>query len=328
MDVAVSSTVVESVGRATVGWASIEGLFGPVTRRLVKEEVSMNSPSVFSYIDYIAFLRDWFAARKSVEPSYSYGVFARSAGCSKAALANVINGSRSPRASTLDAFARAMELTAPERNYLGLLVELASAPDTATRLDVMKRLLAVDRYGQIRRAEATPSADIERYLAHWWIPAIREMAGLPGFRADPDWIAERMNPPITPTQAEEALTALFELDFLGRNKTGDVEVQQIRFATAERATGDAVARFHREEIPTLLAGLDVSHHAEQHVMTATITLDPAMVPEAKARLHAAVEQLATMGDAREPQSPGRVFQVAIQLLPVTTTFGETGESAE
>lgn len=277
----------------------------------------MSVPSVYAYLDFRAFLKDWFDDRKRTDPDYSYAAFAEAGGCSKAALANVIGGTRTPRAESLDAFARAMTLRPPERTYLGLLVELATAEDLSTRRDVMEKILASERYQRMRLAENHSGEDASRYLEHWYIPVIREMGGLPGFHDDPAWIASRLTPPIRPEQASAALETLFELGFLARGEDGRVRQREIRFRTEPETVQGAAAHFHRVVIPTLLGTVDATRGNTQHLLAATVALDPSMLPEAKARLNAALEHLVTMADAAVEPDGRRVYQVAIQLLPVT-----------
>lgn len=277
----------------------------------------MSSPSVFAYLDFRAFLRDWLDARKLAEPGYSYAAFAAAGDCSKSTLANVISGTRSPRPETLDAFARAMGLSATERNYLGLLADLASATTIEERRGVLDRILSAERYQRVRIAESELDDDAFQFLEDWHIPAIHELVGMDGFREDPDWIAAILRPRIDPTRAREALELLLDLGFIRRDEDGRLEQQAIRFRTRQEAQPTAAARYHREVIPDLLSRLDTSKAAEQHLLAAILTLPPELLPEAKARLNKVLEQLVTLADDRPAKGPQRIYQFAIQLLPVS-----------
>lgn len=280
----------------------------------------MDLPSVFAYLDYRSFLRDWFEARKRQDATYSHGRFAREAGCSRSTLSNVIAGNRTPRADTLDAFARAMNLDPAERNYLGLLVDLTAAQDLDSRREAMDRILASERYKQVRVAENESDSTVFRYVEHWYVPAVRELAGLPGFRADPEWIAHQLRPRISVDQARDALERLFELDFLRRTGDGRVEPQEVRFRT-EATAQSAIMHFHRDQVPALLRHVRLEDHALQHLVASTIVLPDSMLPEVKARLDTLVEQLATLADAAPRDQGARVFQLAVQLLAISEEVG-------
>ena len=277
----------------------------------------MAPPSVFSYLDHRDFLRDWIAYRKRSTPRYSYAMFARAGGCSKAAIANVVSGARMPRPQTLDAISLAMGLGPEERNYLGLIVEHAAAPDVRTRRAVLDRMMASERYRQVRQAESYSDLDMFRYFEHWYVPAIRELATLPGFRSDPEWVAGALRPPIRVDEAVAALDTLFDLGLLERRQDGGVDVSEPRLRTRPEALQRAANHFHKVAIPELLRKLDSDLAPEQHVMAATLCVAPDTVDECKARIGNLVEQLATLADDKAVAGPHRVYQLAVQFVPVS-----------
>lgn len=277
----------------------------------------MTLPEVFAYVDHRAFLRDWFHAKKTLDPEYSYAAFARDGGCSKSALANAISTTRTPRAATVDAFARAMDLSPNERNYLGRLVDLDKARTTEERVAIMNQLLENKHYGQLRDAEVETSEAIHHYLEHWWIPAIRELAKHPSFRPDPRWIAETMMPPITEQQARDALDVLERHDFIERQEDGTVQVLELRFASGPRTTQRAIADFHQTQVPAMLENLLLHESAERQVSTATLSLPPELVTQLKLELHNVIVKAGNLADAHSDTSSTRVYQLSLQMLPLT-----------
>lgn len=277
----------------------------------------MPPPRVTAYLDYRTFLRDWLAYQKREHPGYSYAAFAAAGGCSKAALANVLSGARNPRSDTLDAFARAMDLSPSDRNYLGLLAELDAAPDVSRRREVLERILSSDRTEQVRLVDTEPEADLFRYLEHWYVPAIRELAALRGFRDDPTWIADTLRPPISVEQAQQGLDVLFELGFLFRDETGGVSLREVRFRSSNETWAIAADHLHRNVMTQLIEGIDTNDAQIQHLLAATFTLSPDQVIEVKQRLNGVLEQLVTLGDDRSDDAPRAVYQLGFQLLPLS-----------
>ena len=86
----------------------------------------MDEPSIYRYLDYRAYLRDWFAARKAEDPSFSRREFARRAGrTSPGFLTEVMDGTRQLTAPTVAAVTHALGLSRAESTYFGSLVALA-----------------------------------------------------------------------------------------------------------------------------------------------------------------------------------------------------------
>jgi len=277
----------------------------------------MPPPRVTAYLDYRTFLQDWLAYQRREHPGYSYAAFAAAGGCSKAALANVLSGARNPRSDTLDAFARAMDLGPSDRNYLGLLAELDAAPDVSRRREVLERILSSDRTEQVRLVEAEPEADLFRYLEHWYVPAIRELAALRGFQDDPAWIAATLRPPISVDEAQQGLDLLFELGFLYRDEAGRVSLREVRFRSENETWARAADHLHRNVMTQLIEGIDTQDAPIQHLLAATFTLSADQLPEVKQRLNAVLEQLVTLGDDRSDDAPRAVYQLGFQLLPLS-----------
>jgi len=274
-------------------------------------------PDVFRYFDYREFLQDWFDARKRKEPGYSFARFAAAGGCSRSALPNVLRGARVPRSETLDAFARAMELTPTERNYLGLLVEYATAADVTTQRDVLLRMLQHERYGHRRRLEDHDESELFRFFEYWYVPAICMMSSIPGFREDPVWIADQLRPRIDPEQAQAALETLFDLGMVLRDDAGRLTRSERMFASETETWLRVAKHVHSVLMPDLLSQIDARHAKEQHLMALTLSVPLNQVEEFKARITKLTEQLDGMSEDPTATGPRRVYQLAVQLLPLS-----------
>ena len=71
--------------------------------------------------------------------------------------------------------------------------------------DVVPLTLEALQSGRGYRRAHTLELAHAAYHASWYVPAIREMAAAEGFRADPHWIARRLLPPISVSEASRAL---------------------------------------------------------------------------------------------------------------------------
>ena len=80
-------------------------------------------PSIFEYMDYREFLRDYYRWKKVLSPSFSYTVFAKKAGFgSKSFLPHVINGIRDLSRDSIFQIGEALGLDAKAMSYFEDLV--------------------------------------------------------------------------------------------------------------------------------------------------------------------------------------------------------------
>ncbi len=138
-------------------------------------------PSVFRYRDYRAFLRDYFAAQKRLNPRFSYRSFALRTGLGyHAHLQRVLNGTGDLSPALVARYAKALRLTPGEADYLAALV---SAGPAGVRV--------------VRRRESTERI-LETILVHHLLE--RKDA-----RTDPAWVARMTGGIVGEDRAREIL---------------------------------------------------------------------------------------------------------------------------
>src|ERR1700755_1809203 len=102
---------------------------------------------VFAYLDFRAFLRDHYAARKASGRGFSYRSFSRKAGLkSPNYLKLVIDGERNLSPDMAERFARACGLKDDEQRYFVDLVAFGQAATLSERNQHYARLTGFQRY--------------------------------------------------------------------------------------------------------------------------------------------------------------------------------------
>ena len=168
-------------------------------------------PDITAYLDYRAYLRDWFEARKAANPRFSHRAFVRRVGQkSPSLLSDVIARRRNLTPELTAAFATAMKLDDEDQRFFADLVALDQATSADERNEAFTRIAATRRFREARQVEG----DSFRYVAEWYYPAIRELAAREDFVDDPAWVARQLHPNITAAKARVALQALKDLGML------------------------------------------------------------------------------------------------------------------
>lgn len=275
-------------------------------------------PDLTRTLDYRAWLRDWFEAKKAANPRFSHRAFVRRVGQkSPSLLADVIARRRNLTPDLVEAFAEALGLDEEDSRLFADLVALDQAATPEERSDCFTRVSAHRRFREARRVEG----DSYRYLSSWFIPAVRELVRRPDFEADPDWIAPRLSPAITPAQAEEALEVLRSLGMLEETAQGWSQAEGA-VVTPREVAGLAVHNYHRGMLR--LAGEAITRHraAERHFMAVTTCIPESAIPALKAELNAMTERILELCDGAKGE-PARVFQVHLHAFPLSAPPEET-----
>lgn len=277
-----------------------------------QESTKPSLPDPFSYVDYRAFLRAWFDAKKALNPRYSHRAFVRRTGQkSPSLLADVIAGRRNLTATGLDGFVRALALSSSKETYFRDLVHLDQAATADERAEILDRILAARHFRQARTLEGASL----RYLTHWSYPAVHELAGCAGFKADPKWIAKQLDPRISVAQAREALEVLQELGLLVRSDEGALVQGDGSLVTPHQMQSLASFVYHRGMLARADNALALFRARERHFCGLTVSVPEAMIPKLKRELDQLQERLLSQCDAAD--NADRVLQINLQLFPLT-----------
>ncbi len=269
-------------------------------------------PNIFGYLDYRAYLRDYYEAAKAETRAFSYRYFSRKAGYSSPNfLKLVIDGQRNLSANSIDRFARALKLTATEKRFFADLVAFDQAADHEERNTAFEKISASRTFRSARRIDAA----FFDYLSHWYYPAIRELAARPDFRAEPEWVARQLLPSIKTDEARRALDLLFEFGLLTREDDGTIGRADVGLTTGHEVRSLAVANFHRQMLARAADSIELVSGDRRDVSAITACISRDTVAELKRRVHDFREQVMDLCAREEAREA--VYQLNIQLFPLS-----------
>lgn len=268
-------------------------------------------PDVFAYLDYRAYLRDTYTARKAENRGFSFRAFSLRAGlASPNHLKRVIDGERGLNAAMAERYAAALQLPAEEREAFLELVAFGEASTDAERNAALERLQANRGYRKAQRLQLAHAA----YHSTWYLPAIREMVAVQEFRPDPAWIARRLLPPIQPAEAEKAIAILLDLGLLTRTAEGGLAAVDTVLTTGPEVRGLHFRNYHRALLERAAAAMELVPAPQRDISALTFTADDAMLLDVKHRIQAFRRELIALLSSSHGT---RVVQLDIQLFPLS-----------
>jgi uncharacterized protein (TIGR02147 family) len=269
------------------------------------------SLTVYEYLDYRAFLRDAYRDLKAKQRGFSYRWFARRAGVvAPNFLKLVSDGKRNLTQPTARRFAEALGLDTQESVFFCNLVAFGQARTPAEKNSTYERLGAARGYRAVRSLERQ---DFE-YLSRWYYPAVHELVSVRGFREDPDWIAQRLIPPITPAQAREALALLGKLGFLRRDESGVLRRADPLLSTGPEVRSLAIGNFHRQMMERAARSIELVDREDRDISGLTLALSRESFRMFKQKIVALRAELLQLSG--EERAPTRVVQLNFQLFPL------------
>jgi uncharacterized protein (TIGR02147 family) len=293
-----------------------------MTKPTPKQARSGPSVNVFEFLDYRAFLRAYYAAEKERKPAFSHRFFSRQAGLkSPNFLKLVMDGERNLGNETVPKFVQAIGLTGEAAEFFANLVLFNQADTVAEKNRAFERISASRRFRSAKRIEG----DLFRYLSHWYYPAIRELAGRADFQENPKWIASRLRPKISETDAKSALNLLLSLGLLVRDEQSGKIVRGEPTLTTDHQTvrSLAVTNFHRQMLERASDSIETVKPLHRDLAALTVCVSPETAAVVKERIHRFREELTQICDA---DAKGNVvYQLNVQWFPLSAVPGEEDE---
>lgn len=266
---------------------------------------------VYDYLDYRAFLRDYYLRAKTVR-RLSYRGFSVRAGLhSPNYLKLVIEGKRNLTQPMARRFAKAISLDRDAIDYFLELVTFNQAVSSVEREASYARLTGFRCY---RLARPLDLAQTD-YHSNWYVPAVRELAASPAFREDARWIARSLLPPITPSEAAHALRILVDLKMLVRNEAGKLEQSDALVSTGAEAKGVHISRYHRVMMERASASIDLIPARDRDISSLTLCLGATGLSRLKERIARFRKELLELSVLEA--EPSQVIQANFQLFPLS-----------
>jgi uncharacterized protein (TIGR02147 family) len=249
---------------------------------------------------------------KILSSAHSLRALAYKAGVSAASLSLFMNGKYPLSDKTYTRLTLALELNTSEKNHLDLLREWKFGQTAEHKLRALNQLYRLSAFRRVYKNQIESS----QYLTHWLYVAIRELATIPGFILDAQWIQNRLTFKASPDQIKSALKFLIDQNFIHCDESG-------RVSTAERelkCEGDlflfSMSVYHRQMLELAKEALQNSASSERTIEGITLSLtqeDRDVLSKEWARLQEKAMRLSLASTGKGQQ----VFQIEFAMFPLS-----------
>ncbi len=272
--------------------------------------------SVFEYLDYREFLRDFYREQKHRHFYFSFRFLSQKTGIDPAHIARVFQCKRHLSEKSVASFVSLCKLTLEEKRYFEQLFSFNMAKTDRLASQAFEGLLSLTG---VKSKTIVP----EQYgfYTRWYYTAVRALIAMRRFTArDCTKIASMLNPAITARQAKEAVSLLFKLGLINKDKKGFLRVTEVHITTGEKWRSLAVRAFQEETLRLAHESLDRHAKEIRDISTVTIGIKRNKMDEIRQRISEFRKSIIHL--AEEDQSPDDVYQLNVQLFPLTDTLEE------
>ncbi len=276
-------------------------------------------PPLHTFEDYRAYLRATYEVLKKNNADFSFRYFAKRAGfTSPNFLKLVMDGKRNLSDLSARKVSSALKHGKRETKLFLLLVRFSQAPVGPDKEGFARDLLKLHA---IRQARPLAGAQFELY-SKWYFTPVRELVSTPDFDPDPEWIASRLDPPISPEEARHALALLETLGLIQKENATYIQSTPI-ITTGDRIASASLARWHRTLIEMAAGSIEKFPATTREVGAFTGALSDEGREKARKVLRKIRKELWAIAEQDEKKSRAQllkqeIYHFGFQMFPLSS----------
>ncbi len=269
-------------------------------------------PNIFEYTNFREYLKDYFKEAKKHNSRFSHRYLANKLGLSTPNLILlVMQGKRKLTQTVCFKLSRILSHTKKEALYFENMVMFIQAKTHDEKNKYFNTMTELRRNLKIARIEEQQY----EYYSNWYNPVIRELVVDPDFNDDFNALAKRTSPSITPAQAKRSVELLLKLGLIKKRGKCYIHTNPV-ISTEPEVNSLAVVNFHRKMANLSAESFDRHLRNERTITSCTVNICRESFHELKREI--ADLRKKALALAQNSSKPGRVYQMNIQLFPLST----------
>jgi uncharacterized protein (TIGR02147 family) len=276
--------------------------------------------SIFEYLDYRKYLRDFYDDKKRKNPRFSYQTWANSAGFrSKSLFPELISGKKNIGDDAVDSVARSIGLEGKTFAYFESLIAFNQAKTHEQKTRTWARLSEFNPRSFARLLVR----DQHDFYRQWYHHTVRELIAMNDIGDDWDRLAALVVPAITPRQAKASVALLLRLGLVVK-KGKRYELTDAVVTSGDEVRSVAVTEFHLQNLEVAKKAVTECPSMERDVSCVAAALSPQGYMAVKEEIRRFREKLVAIVEKDAKQD--RVYHVNIQLYPTSAGNREGTQS--
>jgi uncharacterized protein (TIGR02147 family) len=268
---------------------------------------------LFDYFDYQEFLRDYYEEKKRDNVYMSYRYLGQRLHLDPGFLLKVLQGKHHLAERSIPAVCSFFKFSDKESRYFEMLIRYNKAKTTADIKLYFERLMS------LRDCRARPIEESQyAFYQKWYHSAIHALLLIYAFKGGFKKLASLLTPSITAKQAEESIRLLTRIGMVKRGEDGVYRPADAFVTSGEKWHSAAIRDFQRETINLSSQSLDLHAKEIRDISTVTVAVSAKDLPEIRERIRQFRQSILTLENDNPPDT---VYQVNIQVIPVTQTLG-------
>lgn len=272
-----------------------------------------NKINIYDYSDYRKFLQEFYELEKSLDPTFSYRVFATAVDLDASLLVKILQGKRHISSKSIEAFVLFFGFKEGKSDYFREMVAYCKAK---TDEQVRRHFEALQKMRPAACRELDEAR--YRYFQQWYYPMIRSALDVFDYRGPMDAAALGGSciPKLTATQVQGAVEALLQLGLAVIRKDGRVVPTEAHLKTQEHWLSASIGEYQASIAELARQSIENTPKEKRDISTLTMALDSRQIEKIREILAETRKSIVNVVNSMPPQICDSVYQLNFQLFPM------------
>ncbi|MBN1984256.1 MAG: TIGR02147 family protein [Chitinivibrionales bacterium] len=267
--------------------------------------------SIFNYLEYRDFLRDFYNSQKKVRYYFSYRYFGNRIGVDASFLSKVLHKELHISKRSVPKLFAFLKLSERETNYLKLLIAFGKAKKSDEIRSCFEQIINFDS-GNVKLIQA----DQYGCFSPWYTGVVYLLLGITQNTGDMQSIADRIVPKVSIPDIERSLIILERLKLIYKDEKGVWRTCYKILKADSTIPTDVRTQYQKQMLSLGIEAVSNFHQHEQEIRLVTATLCEESVQRVKVLLQNLAKELLKIAEMEV--SATRAYQINMQLFPLTT----------
>ena len=268
--------------------------------------------TLFEYIDYREYIKDYFASKKAKNRHYSLKTLSEQTGFkARDYILRVMNGSRNLSEKGIRMLSEALKHSAKETDYFRNLVLFNQTDNTPLKNRYFKQLQE-----HRKQIKATTLYDEQYlYLSNWYNVVLRSLLPVLEHVSDYRKIGRMLDPPLTESEVRKAVELLLQIGIVSKDSSGKFHVETPHLSVSSQIQSLALMNMHKMFIELARRSIDLHKTEERDISSVTMSISETGYIKIKEELKEFRKKL--MSIAANDCNEDRVYHCNLHLFPVS-----------
>lgn len=272
-----------------------------------------NKINIYDYLDYRLFLRDFYDLEKTLDPTFSYRVFATAVDIDASLLVKILRSKRHLSDTSVNTFVAFFNFKEGKSEYFREMVAYGKAktPDAIRKHFETLQKMRPSRCRMLDEARY-------RYFQQWYYPMVRSALDVYEYRGEQDAVSlgNSCIPKLTAAQIVTSVEALLQLGLAKRNEQGRIVPSDAHVRTQDHWLSASISEYQKTVTELGRQSIENIPKENRDISTLTMALDSSQIEKIRGILADARKSIVNVVNSMPAEQCDSVYQLNFQMFPM------------